>query len=175
MKNVEMRRLEESDYPAFEAYVKDWLTDESPFKVELVEKYLLVSKENFPDWLKRSRREETEVESENWSTMTSYYAIFNGAIAGTINCRWQIEKGDLLKWGGHIGYGVAPSYRGHHLAEQMVNFALEEYKKRGVLRVMISADEDNIASRKTIERCGGRLENIVTIDERKICRYWIDL
>jgi predicted acetyltransferase len=40
---------------------------------------------------------------------------------------------------------------------------------------MVSAEEKNLASRKTIERCGGQHENTVEAQGKMICRYWIDL
>lgn len=49
------------------------------------------------------------------------------------------KKEFLLEWGGHIGYGVAPDFRGHHFAEEMVRFVLPKYRKRKISQVMISA------------------------------------
>lgn len=175
MENLEIRELEIEDNAAFQLYVADWKTDISPFKIDEVKDYEHITTENFADWQKKIRREETEVRNPAWSTATKYFAFIDEKIAGVISCRWQIEKGILLEWGGHIGYGVAPSFRGGHLAEKMVHFALEKYRKANILRVMISADEENWASRKTIEHCGGKLENIVDIDGSLVCRYWIAL
>ncbi|RZI48829.1 GNAT family N-acetyltransferase [Lactococcus kimchii] len=175
MENLVIRELEKADMAAFLDYAADWTRDVSPFKIDEAKIYATISEDNFEDFQTEIEQEKTLPKNPDYSTATKYFAFINGKIAGVISCRWQIEKGILLEWGGHIGYGVAPSFRGHHLAEQMVKFALPEYKKRGILRVMISADEDNIASRKTIERNGGVLENIVSIDDSKVCRYWIDL
>ena len=81
----------------------------------------------------------------------------------------------MLEWGGHIGYGVAPDFRGHHFAEEMVRFVLPKYRKHKISQVMISADKENLASRKSIEANADILENIVDIDGDEICRYWINL
>lgn len=175
MENLVIRELEAEDCTAFLRYAADWENDTSPFKIDETNYYNEISAENFRDWQEKIRLEETVVESLNWSTCTKYFAFVDGEIAGVISCRWQIEKGILLEWGGHIGYGVAPSFRGHHLAEKLVKFALEKYRSRGILKVMISANKGNFASRKTIEHCGGHLENVVQIDGKPICRYWVDL
>lgn len=175
MENLAIRELERKDRSAFLRYAADWKTDTSPFKIDETNYYNEISTENFRDWQEKIRREETTVENPDWSICTKYFAFVEDEIAGVISCRWQIEKGILLEWGGHIGYGVAPSFRGHHLAEKMVRFALEKYRKMNIFRVMISADADNWASRKTIEHCGGLMENVVQIDGKPICRYWIDL
>ena len=175
MSELEIRRLELSDAEAFMVYIANWATDTSPFKIDAVKAYAELSLEKFSDYVEKTHREETFAENPDWSTATKYFAFINGQIAGEISCRWQIEKGILLEWGGHIGYGVAPDFRGHHFAEEMVKFALPKYQKRKISQVMISADKENLASRKSIEANAGILENIVDIDGDEICRYWINL
>ena len=175
MSDLEIRRLEVSDAEAFMDYIANWSTDTSPFKIDAVEAYGKLSLDNFTEYVEKLAKEEVAAQKPEWSTATKYFAFINGAVVGEISCRWQIEKGILLEWGGHIGYGVAPDFRGYHFAEKMVEFVLPEYRKRQILQVMISADKGNLASRKTIEAAGGLLENIVEVDTNEICRYWIDV
>lgn len=175
MTKIDMRALSVADYPAFARYAADWETDVSPFTIDETDAYKNITAENFPDWLAELEREKTTPANPNYSTANKYFAFINGEIAGVISCRWQIEKGILLEWGGHIGYGVAPSFRGQGIAEQMLKQVLPEYRKRGIMKVMISAEADNIASRKTIEQAGGILENTVEVGGKAHCRYWIDL
>ena len=52
---------------------------------------------------------------------------------------------------GHIGYDIAPSFRGRGYGKQMLKFALIEAKKLGITKVLITANEDNYASRRVIE------------------------
>ena len=176
MAKLEFRELELTDKEAWLRFAKDWRENNtSLFRIMEESDFEKVTDETFVDYQAQLRREETTAEQADWSTCTKYFLFVDGVIVGNISCRWQIEKGILLEWGGHIGYGVAPSFRGQHFAEEMVRFSLEKYRARGILRVMISANETNLASRKTIERSGGVLENIIEIDGNKICRYWIDL
>ncbi|MBS5873587.1 MAG: acetyltransferase [Clostridiales bacterium] len=46
-------------------------------------------------------------------------------------------------------------------------------------QVLLNCADDNIASAKTIKKCGGRLENIVCMatdgKQTRVRRYWIDL
>lgn len=175
---IEIRKIETSDWPAFARYIKSWKNDKSPFKIESTAVYDTLTKKNFVAWVKKMHYTEDMVDKENWSTATHFYVLVDGEFAGEMSCRWQIDKGSLLEWGGHIGYGVSPDFRGNHLAQKMVEFALGIYKRRGISRVMISANEANLASRKTIENCGGILENVVEIDNdgpKRIARYWIEL
>ncbi|WP_204983582.1 GNAT family N-acetyltransferase, partial [Streptococcus equinus] len=105
-----------------------------------------------------------------------YYAFVDGSIAARIACRWQLEKGNLSTVGGHIGYQTAPKFRRQGIMTKLLNFALEEYGKRGISPVLITAREDNVASRKTIENAGGVLENIIDLEDgQRLARYWIRL
>lgn len=175
MENIVIRQLEQTDKEAFLRYAADWKKETSPFKIEATERYPNFKAEDFEAYQTDLRRQETTPKQTDYSTATHYFAFVEGEIAGEVSCRWQIEKGILLEWGGHIGYGVAPSFRGHGLAQEMVKFVLPEYRKRGILRVMISADEGNWASRKTIEAVGGLLENTVLVEDERVCRYWVEL
>lgn len=54
---------------------------------------------------------------------------------------------------------------------------LEQAKTRNICKALHAAYESNIGSWKTIEKCGGVLENIVFEegDDKEIRRYWINL
>lgn len=174
--NIEIRKIKASDWPAFEIYKQDWARDRSPFKNRQVKEYQKITAENFADWILKMQREEMVVDDPDSSTYDRYFALVDeDHFAGVVSCRWQIEKGDLRQTAGHIGYAVAPSFRGHHLAEKLLRFALEKYKQRGIYHVMISADEENLASRKTIEKCAGKLEEMLEFDGHRLCHYWIKL
>ena len=85
----------------------------------------------------------------------------------------------LLKYGGHIGYGVAPKHRGHGYAAQMVKMVMPQLKKLGLEMVLLCCVSDNVASAKTIVNVGGVLENEVEIirnNQPKIGqRYWLEV
>ena len=52
---------------------------------------------------------------------------------------------------------------------------LEECKKLGIKKVLMTCDKDNIGSAKSIIRNGGILENEVEEDGHLEQRYWIQL
>ena len=83
----------------------------------------------------------------------------------------------LEKYGGHIGYSVAPSERLKGYASQMLKLALPKCKELGIDKVLITCIEDNIGSRKTILANGGVYESTVYEPDEKVNleRYWIDL
>lgn len=82
----------------------------------------------------------------------------------------------LLAVGGHIGYGVRPAHRGKGYATQMLLHGLHVLSDLGLERALVTCDEGNIGSMRTIERCGGVLENIVAVEDGPAKRrYWVDL
>ena len=81
----------------------------------------------------------------------------------------------LFNFGGHIGYSVRKSERRKGYATRMLALALEECRRLGILRVLVTCDSENIASERTILINGGVLENTVPEDGRFTRRYWITL
>ena len=94
------------------------------------------------------------------------------------------ETTALVMYGGHIGYGVHPPYRGHHYAARACRLLLPLARRHGLKAVWITCNPDNIASRRTCELVGAELVEIVDLPEthemylrgeRQKCRYRIDL
>lgn len=76
----------------------------------------------------------------------------------------------LLEEGGHIGYGVRPSRRREGHATRALALAVRRAADLGIDRALLTCDEDNVASRLTIEHCGGVYED----SRNGKRRYWID-
>jgi predicted acetyltransferase len=55
----------------------------------------------------------------------------------------------------------------------MLALAFEEAKKIGLEKVLIACYDDNLWSRRVIEKNGGIFERCVLQDGRKKQRYWI--
>lgn len=80
----------------------------------------------------------------------------------------------LLVNGGHIGYGLVPAARGRGLAPVMLKLGLEQAAALGIGSALLTCDKTNLPSAKTIQRCGGVLENEVAEDDGNIVqRYWV--
>lgn len=65
----------------------------------------------------------------------------------------------LLEWSGHIGYDVRPTARRRGHATAMLLAALPIAYRLGIDPVLITCDEDNVASEKVIRRGGGVYED----------------
>ena len=59
--------------------------------------------------------------------------------------------------------------------EYTVGLMLEEARKRGLEKVMISCSTENEASERTILANGGVYEKTVSVEDEQIKRYWITL
>ncbi|WP_087026542.1 GNAT family N-acetyltransferase [Thaumasiovibrio subtropicus] len=96
-------------------------------------------------------------------------------VLGAIRIRHNIRNEFLALEAGHIGYDVAPSHRGLGYGKSMLKLALPKAKLLGIAEALITADEDNIASRKVIESNGGRFEKVVMgkVFPEPVARYWI--
>lgn len=93
---------------------------------------------------------------------------------GAINIRHYLND-SLIHTGGHIGDGVRPSERRKGYATAMIRLGLEECKKLGIKKVLMTCDKDNIGSAKSIINNGGILENEVMEEGVVEQRYWITL
>jgi predicted acetyltransferase len=97
-------------------------------------------------------------------------------ILGMANIRHYLND-HLLREGGHIGYSIRPSERGKGYGRLQLKLSLNVLKDLGVTEALITCDDDNVASYRTIESCGGILENKLVVEGQKtaVRRYWITL
>jgi predicted acetyltransferase len=99
-----------------------------------------------------------------------------GQIVACVRLRFWLTPA-LEAEGGHIGYDVRPSARGRGFGAAALRLALEEARRRGLSRVRLTVDGDNLASIKIIERNGGVLsgEALSVRSGKRIRQYWIEL
>jgi len=91
-----------------------------------------------------------------------------GALVGSLAVRHRLND-FLLEVGGHIGYSVRASRRREGHASAALGLALARARELGIARALVTCDEANIASARTIESRGGVLEDVR--DDKR--RYWI--
>jgi tagatose 1,6-diphosphate aldolase len=105
------------------------------------------------------------------------------SIGGGIGLRIG-DTENLRKYVGHLGYNVYPAERGQHLAERSCRLLLPLAKRHGLKTIWITANPENHASRRTCERLGATLVDIVPVPEEHElfargevakCRYRIDI
>jgi predicted acetyltransferase len=103
-----------------------------------------------------------------WVPVTTLWWTDEDGYVGRLAIRHRLTD-DLLQQGGHIGYDVRRSRRRRGHATAMLAAALPVAAGLGLDRVLVTCDDDNVASRRVIEANGGRFE-----DQRgRKLRYWI--
>lgn len=152
-----IRGLRASDAAAYSAYRRDFLVNDadnvysSAIRAELQED-VTVDDANM-------RAVANLQPSAEWGVpQVDYYLFIDSAtIAGRVSCRLAMTP-QLAATGGHVGYAVAPSQRGHGYAQQLLQYALDFYRRRGEPYVIVTADPGNVASLHVIKAKGGILQ-----------------
>ena len=125
--------------------------------------------EEFPAWLKKQDDMAKGINLASWMVpSTQYWAFVDDTPVGIIRLRHYLTPG-LLENGGHIGYAVTKAQRGKGYAKEMLKQICTIACDMGIDKVMLTANVDNQASRKTMESCGG----ILAKEENDHAFYWI--
>ena len=114
---------------------------------------------------------------EGWVPVSTFWLIrSDNVILGTSSLRHRLTE-QLRNIGGHIGYNIRPGERKKGYGTLLLMLTLEKAKESGLERVLVTCDDNNIASVKIIEKNGGVLEDKYFSNELKQSerRYWIDL
>ena len=138
---------------------------ENPDEIDVVQKY--------KDSRDKLKIPEGKVVSYN------YFLVDEDEFLGVIHIRMELNEA-LLRYAGNIGYGINPKYWNQGYGNILLKLGLEKAKELGLKdKVLITCDDDNIASAKIIEKNGGILENKIqnTIKDETFLtrRYWVKL
>jgi predicted acetyltransferase len=98
-------------------------------------------------------------------------------VVGFIALRRELNE-HLRQFGGHIGYAVRPSRRREGIAKEALRLVLDTARQQGLDRVMLTCDDDNPGSFRTIEGAGGEMQDVIDASGEghpRLRRYWIAL
>ncbi len=102
---------------------------------------------------------------------SKYFLIMvDDSIVGEIHLRYM-SNDFILNFAGHVGYGIAPWERRKGYATRALKKLMIIAKDMKLERLLLTTDEDNVASQKVIVSCGGRYEK----SNQGKRHYWIDL
>jgi tagatose 1,6-diphosphate aldolase len=102
-----------------------------------------------------------------------------GEAMGGINLRLRLDA-DLTRYAGQVGYRVAEPFRGHGYAARALRLLMPLVSRVGYGELWITCDPANAASRRSCERAGAELVEIVGVPQdsemyrlgiREKCRY----
>ena len=106
---------------------------------------------------------------------TFLFAFVGSRIVGRTSIRHRLNA-HLERVGGHIGYAVVPEFRRRGYATEILRQSLEITRNElGIARVLVTCDDDNVGSIRTIEKNGGVLQDVVSGADVGTAkrRYWI--
>jgi predicted acetyltransferase len=111
---------------------------------------------------------------QGWVPQSTFWLVRRGGrILGCSRVRHRLSP-SLSTEGGHIGYDIRPSERGRGYGTLLLRLTLPQARQAGLERVLITADEANVASWKVIERNGGtRQAGEFAGAAGPIRRYWV--
>ena len=127
--------------------------------------------EAFRGWLAAKHRESLlEGITDGWKVPTTTYWLFADGIPVGFGKLRHCLTDALRKAGGHIGYAIAPAYRGKGYGKELLRFLLQKANEMGIEKVLLTIRLNNTASQAVAFANGG----VVTdrTDERLL--IWID-
>lgn len=97
---------------------------------------------------------------------TTYWLMQNHEIVACSHLRHSLNQ-QLEEAGGHIGFGVRPSYRGKGISKILLNETLIQAKLKGIQKVQIHCYASNLASVGLIESVGASLIQTQELSQEK--------
>jgi predicted acetyltransferase len=173
MTHLTLRQLKPSDEEAFLKAIAEFKEDDPDWEFA----FHLDKISNFAEYVSLVNSWEKGENLEEGFVPNSYLvAVVENRIVGRTSIRHTLNE-FLLNTYGHIGYGVIPSERGKGYAKKILAASLSYIKQFGVEKALVTCNENNIASMKTIKANGGVFGSKMQIEgERQLtCRYWIEI
>lgn len=176
--NLYLREIEKDDKKEIEKLALEFqeANDEYPFEgVSDLKKVINNSFEEYFNGLEINKHID-EIYPTYANQTTYVLADDSNHIYGLINLRHEL-KGKLMEVGGHIGYGIRPSERKKGYATLQLKLILDKLKELNINQALITCRENNIASKKTMEKFIGKKDTLVPSNHEGIMeyRYWIDV
>lgn len=149
--HLEFRRPCADLFDDFERYRDSFL----PVDEDMWRGLSAAARTNLPqylDWIRRGA--ENRDLPAGIVPMDTFWVFAGTEMAGELTVRHYI-RGSLMTYGGHVGYSVTPRFRKQGVGMAMLRFALEHLRSLGEIEALVTCDEDNAASARVIEKCGG--------------------
>ena len=168
MDNIYLRELSLDDGEKELEFVRNFPETENGFQ-NVCKGESLQNLENFKKRIKEKIDQSNGIGLPEGRVPETVYWIMKGdTIVGIGKLRHYLND-ILLKHGGNIGYGIAEDYRGMGIGSKALSLLIEESKKYDQEEILITVDDDNIASCKVVEKNGGILRDT----ENGCCYYWV--
>lgn len=134
--------------------------------------------DDYHGWLEKLEADRNMLPNDERVPADTYYLVreSDNRIVGMLNLRRVLNE-HLIRYGGHIGYGIRPTERrqGYNLVN--LYLGLLRCQELGLEEVILDCNDDNVGSYRTMERLGGIMTNTY-YDEEDQClvrRYVINV
>ncbi len=108
---------------------------------------------------------------------TTFWLVDETQYIGIGIIRHRMTKA-IEEYGGNIGYAIRPTKWNQGYGTLQLKLLLKEANKLKINPALVTCDEENIASKKLIEKNGGKLrDKLPTHTNGKdilLCRYWVN-
>ncbi|MEY4276286.1 MAG: hypothetical protein RIS26_749 [Actinomycetota bacterium] len=163
-----LRKIKAADEPVLRIAHDELALDHSNFLLDSFQ-----PTDDFSDYLKRVHQTALGVDMAPGRVRADFLvAEVDGEVVGRTSIRHELNDW-LLNFGGHIGYAVRPQFRRLGYATEILRQSLELAQTIGLQRILMTCNDDNVASMRVIERHGGVLENKIDDNGKLLRRYWI--
>ena len=172
MINISLKEDDISDINKLDAYNNDYINyypDFEPF----------VTPDNYQEVLENNKLLKEGI-NNNGIKEIYYWVIEDDKIVGHASIRLNPEEDEgILKYCGHIMYGVIPSKRNQGYGTKICQLLIQKMKDLGYKEIIITCSDDNLSSAKVIENNNGILLEVVEPDmvntTKKTRRYKVDI
>lgn len=127
--------------------------------------------DEYKEWLIAKQRDaEQKGIVDGWKVpSTTFWLYVDGVPVGFGSVRHFLTEA-LSQVGGHIGYGIAPQFRGNGYGNEILRLLLKKADEIGLEKVLVTVDLDNIASQAVALANGG----VITGRTDESVLIWID-
>ena len=127
--------------------------------------------DEYKEWLIAKQRDaEQKGIVDGWKVpSTTFWLYADGVPVGFGSIRHFLTEA-LSQAGGHIGYRIAPQFRGNGYGNEILRLLLKKADEIGLEKVLVTVDLDNIASQAVALANGG----VITGRTDESVLIWID-
>lgn len=101
----------------------------------------------------------------------TFWLVDGVSVVGASRLRTELQA-DEAWFDGHVGLDILPSRRREGLGAELLRQTCVEARRRGIRPVLVTALATNVASCRTVLRCGGHLlETVPDRDGAPLCRF----
>ncbi len=118
-----------------------------------------MSFDEYKEWLKGKVQEAEQTGIiDGWKVPSTTFWLFeDGRPVGCGNLRHFLTD-KLLEQGGHIGYSIRPSDRNRGLGKTLLSLLIEESRKKGIDKLLLTIHSQNTPSLHVALANGGKIE-----------------